>query len=339
MGCWNETCGVTQLPINYGDKVRLFVLVAETHWKENSGENLGGGVCYSTDLWSPIGPPIKGEYDDYGGIENLEYDESAKLTESRIVEGWIPVTSKHEWDKVPDKLELSDYLELIERGRGFTNLTFRQNMPLGVMMVHEDVYQAMINFDSIEAHHYWNDEGTPRRTYEYMPLSKSIQMEYQEWYEKQLGFFKKLSTMEDQVAKSLLAFKLELGEDHLFGGYKDGSNKVYRKVLQALAQEFLPFESERVQKVVKDSMDLYRFQIAMSRARKMWTPQCGKGSQQNDLDIYKAIQAGMNKVIEARETYEREELGSEPVDSEGYSQWQREHNETANKGKDAKEGK
>jgi hypothetical protein len=26
MGCWNETCGVTQLPITYGDEVVLYLL-------------------------------------------------------------------------------------------------------------------------------------------------------------------------------------------------------------------------------------------------------------------------------------------------------------------------
>lgn len=70
MGCWNETCGVTQMPIESGDPVRLFLIVE----REHSYNKEGGALHYSTDLWRPFGLPLRGLYNDYGGIEEMEED-------------------------------------------------------------------------------------------------------------------------------------------------------------------------------------------------------------------------------------------------------------------------
>lgn len=67
MGCWNETCGISQMPICAGDKVRMFLIVEAEHWHDVA-------LHYSTDLWRPFGLPLKGTYDEYGDIENLEED-------------------------------------------------------------------------------------------------------------------------------------------------------------------------------------------------------------------------------------------------------------------------
>lgn len=68
MGCWNETCGISQMPICAGDKVRMFLIVS------NGYEQYDDCHSYTTDLWRPFGLPLKGTYDEYGGIENLEED-------------------------------------------------------------------------------------------------------------------------------------------------------------------------------------------------------------------------------------------------------------------------
>src|SRR5579885_552791 len=154
MGCWCETCGVTQLPINAGDKVRVFVMISQDSYAFDDGGFGGGGTCYTTDRWAPIGPPIRGEYDDYGGVENIVMDDAAKIVEERLRAGWVPLTSKHEWDKIPDKLELSDYLHYIERDRGKLEERGKTHH-IGLMFVLEDIYQTMVGFDTIEAHHTW----------------------------------------------------------------------------------------------------------------------------------------------------------------------------------------
>lgn len=68
MGCWNETCGISQMPICGGDQVRMFLIVS------NSFDSSDDNHSYTTDLWRPFGLPLKGTYDEYGRIENIEED-------------------------------------------------------------------------------------------------------------------------------------------------------------------------------------------------------------------------------------------------------------------------
>jgi hypothetical protein len=60
MGSWNESCGFTNLPITYREKVR-FMLIEPTGKQDT--------LFYGYDLFSPVTPMFVGEYDDYGGVE------------------------------------------------------------------------------------------------------------------------------------------------------------------------------------------------------------------------------------------------------------------------------
>ena len=60
MGCWNKTCGLSNLHITVGTPTYVFVL---EEGKDNSN-------CYTTSLFSPLLLPFEAEYDDYGGGEN-----------------------------------------------------------------------------------------------------------------------------------------------------------------------------------------------------------------------------------------------------------------------------
>ena len=60
MGCWNKTCGLSNLHIVVGTPVYVFVL-EETRDDSN---------CYTTSLFSPLLLPFESVYNDYGGGEN-----------------------------------------------------------------------------------------------------------------------------------------------------------------------------------------------------------------------------------------------------------------------------
>lgn len=90
MGCWNETCGISQMPICAGDKVRMFLIV------KNKYGDCDYDVChsYSTDLWKPFGLPLVGTYDEYGGLENIEEDVMSDLLLESIREMIIEVPNR-----------------------------------------------------------------------------------------------------------------------------------------------------------------------------------------------------------------------------------------------------
>ena len=66
MGCWNETCDLSKLPIFYEDKVKFLILL-------NVGA--GGKSYYYNDNYIPLALPMSGFYNDYGSIENIEVDD------------------------------------------------------------------------------------------------------------------------------------------------------------------------------------------------------------------------------------------------------------------------
>lgn len=60
MGCWNKTCGLSNLHITAGTPVYVFVLEKNADYEH----------CHSTSLFSPLLLPFESEYNDYGGGEN-----------------------------------------------------------------------------------------------------------------------------------------------------------------------------------------------------------------------------------------------------------------------------
>jgi hypothetical protein len=60
MGCWNKTCGLSNLHITAGTPVYVFVLE----------KNKSYDHCYSTSLFTPLLLPFESTYDDYGGGED-----------------------------------------------------------------------------------------------------------------------------------------------------------------------------------------------------------------------------------------------------------------------------
>lgn len=61
MGCWNKTCGLTNLPIMSGEQTYVFVIERVKTLYDH---------CYATHLYRPLLLPFVSDYDDYGGGEN-----------------------------------------------------------------------------------------------------------------------------------------------------------------------------------------------------------------------------------------------------------------------------
>lgn len=78
MGSWNETCALTRLPIRAGMPVVALTTVAGPDYEAHVSSGL------KTDLL--FGFPLKGVYDDYGGIEQLANPALNALHETAFAE-------------------------------------------------------------------------------------------------------------------------------------------------------------------------------------------------------------------------------------------------------------
>lgn len=100
MGCWNETCGITNLPVFNNDKAVLVPLIRDKF------------ATTDDEQWIPAGLPVFGRYDDYGGIvvdpdnEFPEYSEQAigLLTRSSTSSGALN-TRLAEWLRPGERLD------------------------------------------------------------------------------------------------------------------------------------------------------------------------------------------------------------------------------------------
>lgn len=285
MGSWSETCGITQLPINAGDKVRLFIL-----FENYLSENKGGGTCYPNDIWAPLGLPIQGIYDDYGGIEDLIENEDTEILFSRMKKGWIPFVEEYEPVSPIESMSLQEAVHWIERGEAKISL-YGKERSLGIMFVLEEVYQTMIKFNPIECHHINN-------TYEYKPNSDIIKYNFKLSYDKQ---------------------------DHcFFSDFNETGIKEHINSLQLLSKNNVPFDNEHVQSLFNSLLDMKIFHYSMMLARKSYAPQSGKGSQNDEISIYKDLISTMSKIIKNKEDLDREDGFS--LDENGYAGYMLEQN-------------
>lgn len=63
MGCWNATCMLTKLPILSGEPCFAVFMVPRDRNRQDTVD--------STGMYRPITPLIRGNYDDYGGVEYI----------------------------------------------------------------------------------------------------------------------------------------------------------------------------------------------------------------------------------------------------------------------------
>lgn len=81
MGSFNAACSISNLSINCGDPVAFIPLLPGDRNAKLPRDHM---LIYPNALYNPVCLPIFGEYNDYGGVENIIKDKNTEL-----VEAWI----------------------------------------------------------------------------------------------------------------------------------------------------------------------------------------------------------------------------------------------------------
>lgn len=155
MGCWNSTCGISNLPIEYGDPVVGVILVRRSNKVDLIGENNPIGDCYPDDTWTTISYPVEGIYNDYGSvifnysrtphtITEIEYMFNSMLKDGTLV-------NKSEHKNVV--LYIQDIFDMIERGNFGLKKSptdpFENARPLSFMLVHKEIWETALENSSL----------------------------------------------------------------------------------------------------------------------------------------------------------------------------------------------
>lgn len=310
MGSWDETDGVTQLFISPGDKCRIFFLLkSRLH-----SDACGGGSSYSNDFWQPKNLPILGEYADYGEIDNIVEDINSLILLDNIKSEWMPYEGTDEYKEsiTSDNLTLYNLVSSVSQDNGVVKNYYQVPQTLGLMFVHEDIYQAIINFKPIEADFSDRDNG-----FLYKPADVIINQELKTWYNNILDIFES-SLSEDETKSKLMTISYQRNCQFLDHRFDIGS---YTHFLIEQAKYKVPFSNPEIQAVCKGIVDFCLFNRFMQNSRKYFMPQSGKGSQANDTDIYKVLNKAVFDICKKRDDKNFEENVQDGID------WKQRHNE------------
>lgn len=314
MGSWNETCGVTQLPICHRDKIRAFVLLSAI---DEISDLDGGGTCYSNGEWIPFGTSILGTYNDYGGIENIVEDEHSQFVFDSLKSGWLIDQEAAKRLDIPfdkNKLSLENMLTAIERSCATYSTFTRRDIHLGIMYVLDDVYQSIMSYNPIGVHFQ-------QSSFKYMPARDIFLKNFEKWYTAGLESY--LLNPED---KSL--FRLSLtGNDMFYFGSNELINELKNKFITLIGKK-ISVDDVQVKLLSDAAWEMIHFDNVMKMSRKLWHPQCGKGSQDNNLEIHEILAAATLDIISKRNKEFEEENLVEKKDENGYYPYMLEHNQS-----------
>jgi hypothetical protein len=314
MGCWNETCGITQLPIKSGDPVALVFIVNVGSRNRNHS-----GFCYINDEWSPKFLPIFGTYNDYGGLENIQENwntafilDSLKheLVQSRLTQSANLAPRSYDEPK-SDQLDLhsftlEDVLDQIHEDRIWVQGVHGVN-PMGWVMIHAWVWGHMT--DTMDRD--WQEPLTLAQVHAageayYEAMSEQVQQE---------------RTSDDATTRILRKFRRHIMLPHTNpfniladrGYHLDGKGMIngissYNELLWHIAERGTPVSHEKVQHMIHSLAQFLVFRSNMTSMRKAWSPQTGKGGQHENLEAHLALHKLCVDHIQAQlDQYEQED--------------------------------
>ena len=308
MGCWNGTCGISQLPIMAGMKVKAFLMLQS----EFVSEVGGAGVCYPTAYFRPWFFPVTAEYNDYGSVENIQKDwNSEYMLESFrkwLAEGKVRIL-EHDEAEINDPniakfKSLNDVFDCVERGALVFKSTIERlnsertalesrevEFKIGIFMVLEGVFNELVaesfRFGNLDRNEYYHKQDAKDQ-------------------QEVLDRLKKIRTnkVESVVSSIIRDMKIDLWlsdsiEEHYAFHH-------YKPILYAPDKVTVDEFMLRLQETKNIGQ-------AMSFLRKLWIPQTGQGSQSEELSFNKALVTAMNNHFINRAVEEQRQLAEEKV--------------------------
>lgn len=304
MGCWNATCGVTQMPIKYEEPVRAFFVYIRG-WEDDPDHRTGdwSGTVYPTEIASPYPIPLEGQYDDYGGIEGIKEGVAR-----------IAIPSHFEVDQEG----LDEFVRLVERGSVTREdpvwPEFHGEVGVGLFFVHGHIY------DSIRETPYYKRFVSDGEHY-FKALDRVDWSRYvdKKEYESDEEYREHLETLslEEELIENLMErrrfrlsapfnnskvpypfvtkvdseYRYNMFEKVFSSGRREGlaggtigATPEAEIAIRAAYLQGKRYESDpEVQEMMRELAHAYAFRQFMYRARKQWIPGSNKGSQDDCL--------------------------------------------------------
>lgn len=312
MGCWNKTCALSNLHINAGDPVYVFIM------EQNP---VGENHCYTTHLYRPILIPFYSEYDDYGRGENssgVGLNIIINALKKQLIEMEVGENEYHDIEVKKDKFDEQLLFESIRENRLYIRNVYAglknqpENVPVEFVMMRKDVVDKIL--EKFQFEEYTHVDGVFTKVfYGFSDVLEDVN-NILLYIQKQVEEAEK---DKDSVAALLMKFNRAYSMESMLKERGSKKSKLlyyfdshhYSGIVNIMLELYNFIENDQIDLARELLIDAYKGAFIasfMERTRKSWIPQCGEGSQDTDLDGHKALAQTILEVIEEEEK-EREE--------------------------------
>ena len=263
MGCWNETCLMSNLPIMAGEKVAM-MLLSNRFADVNYGPT--GVLTEHDDVWAPICFPIIGEYDDYGGIENVKETEF----HDKYFKSYVPFYTYDYRNNTYTKYEYTTFQE-------FCDSVTREGLYVKSYKDESYVFveHAFIHYELYENLYF--EVGSRKPYGKDMPYAECVRRKIKKSLEKYFSL-----NEERRQYETFLRFY-----DPYSTGYYNPLNYVVKQTKECPGEEII---EEMVRYIV--------WKQVMTKARQGYFSICGRGSQCREMYLHKIIADFITKYCE-----------------------------------------
>lgn len=150
MGSFNHKCNFSQLPARYGDRIVVLVGVKSLN-NPVTVDNFAPGNSFT-----PISVPIRGEYDDYGGIQNVDKTPGIEALEKFFGMNVVKIVECAERIAAGCQNQIMDDYEKIHKIIDAIP-SYSNKMEFSYIMEHEKVFDVMLatNDSAVKDRYYW----------------------------------------------------------------------------------------------------------------------------------------------------------------------------------------
>lgn len=297
MGSFDVTCNISQLPITPGTPVRVLFLGRSPYSMDprnataiGEGGNSTEG-CYSTTFWYPRMVPLKAEYSDYGQVRNVEAGLNLMIFWKQLYKDlWKVEQGPNPYHDPPstDDMDWDQMWRVVTEGR----LRIKQKylysdechhaIPVCVVMIREDVWQAMLALKNPWRHYEYDEKENYREvevTFDYHKTKlteaiKSILNEPVTGLDVRCA--KKDSDFEPFRYYSVFQ-RLLLDNNNPAGAL--GLEFYVKKLVETIEGGEHTLESPEIQDMIQRIAEVLHVKIMYSVLRRTWHPGTGQGSQ------------------------------------------------------------
>lgn len=316
MGCWNKTCGLSNLHITAGTEAYVFILEPN---KDSSDR------CYSTHLFSPLLLPFVTEYNDYGGGENSSgpgFPVIMEAIKENLHEIELGDNKYHDIAVKKDAFNEELFFEAVHEGRLFRKGHYSDPVKLEYVMFRKDIVDHILENRVIEKY-VGNGKGTGGYGNSYV-------------YYKFADIVADILPMLQEICELLedgnesTKFKIIGGIEYLFkydhpnlaAQWLRGDNYRFSRLVdmkyafsQLFADNTPTLEQVlAIEKLLIEYLKGLFIDSFMEATRKSWIPGGHEGSQSAEIAEYRLLIGAMTTALDAEEAYWKEMNGEELVD-------------------------